>query len=512
MENVKDKKVMEIEVGRISVSTDNPRKGLDKLKLEELAASIKEKGLIEPIIVQPKGTGFEIICGERRLKACLLVGEKTITSVIRIGLSDKEAAEIRTIENLQREDLGPIDEANSFQSLLTEHGNTFEDLASRIGKSKTYIKDRLSLISLPKIVKAAIIDGTISPGHGTVIMRIGDKDRERFFKMIVRDKLSIRSAENEIAQFSRDLGSAQFNKKECVTCIHNGKAQAGLFDKDTKLKGKCLKAGCFAKKSNDWVKSEIIELTKDNRKMMSEKEMNSLPGYPTSLSDGSWSKEKLGKKYNERCADCPSLIFSISERDDGNKIEKHCSDNKCFNKLAYGDQLKGSPTISKNETQKRKTDGQTRDAKVRFWKSESIENATPDVISATCLFVLSEFCFRYVDTGKKKRAKDFLAMTNAQRGKALEALFKSIVNGSVEMRDEDLEAVAAKLGRITGKHFIIDEAYLKPKTKDQIISLSKELKIYSGTKKLGEMKKPELIKWFLSNKLKGKIPKEMKLK
>lgn len=160
-----------ISTAAIEESKLNPRRTFDKDSLEELAASIREKGVLQPILVRPKGGAFELVAGARRYRASVIAGNLTIPAMVR-ELDDKQVLEIMVIENAQRADVHPLEEADAFQALIGVHGHDPESIAARIGKTVSYVRGRLLLTNLEKLPRAALLDGILPLGHAQLIARL----------------------------------------------------------------------------------------------------------------------------------------------------------------------------------------------------------------------------------------------------------------------------------------------------------------------------------------------------
>lgn len=194
-EGTPDEGVREIEVALVRPNPFQPRKEFDREKLQELASSIREHGVVQPIVVRAKGEGFEIVAGERRWRASRLAGMKSIPAVVR-DFTETQVLEIALIENLQREDLNPLEEAQAFKRLIEEFGLTQEDLAGRLGKSRPQIANTLRLLNLPESVQQLLTSGGISMGHAKVLLSVEGADgQERLAAQIEERKLSVREAE-----------------------------------------------------------------------------------------------------------------------------------------------------------------------------------------------------------------------------------------------------------------------------------------------------------------------------
>ncbi len=170
-----------------------PRRHFDEAALDELANSIKDKGLLQPILVRPIKSGYEIVAGERRWRAAKLAGLTEVPVVLR-ELSDREALELAIIENLQREDLGPLEEARAFKQLL-DFGMTQDEAAQSVGKGRTTVTNALRLLTLPRNAMEALETGSITAGHARAILAMPEEAHDWALEQIVTNHLSVRQAE-----------------------------------------------------------------------------------------------------------------------------------------------------------------------------------------------------------------------------------------------------------------------------------------------------------------------------
>ena len=204
----KDKKalgIQEIDLEKIVPNEYQPRKTFNDDKLKELAASIKVQGVIQPIIVHRIGTNFGLIAGERRWRAARIAGLKTVPALVREA-TKRELIEQALIENIQREDLNPLEAAEAFKQLQDEYKLTQEDLARRVGKERSTITNFLRVLGLPKEIKQHLASGELSMGHAKAILSLERlRDQLQAASMIVKKALSVREAEALAARLKKPL-------------------------------------------------------------------------------------------------------------------------------------------------------------------------------------------------------------------------------------------------------------------------------------------------------------------
>lgn len=187
-----------ININLIKANAEQPRKNFDEEKIIQLSESIKEHGIIQPIILKKDGETYSIVAGERRWRAAKIAGLKEIPSII-MNLSSKEILEISLIENIQRQDLNPIEEAIAYKKLIDDFKLTQEQLSNRIGKSRTSITNCLRLLNLDERVQEYLIDGVITEGHGRAILSVQDKELQyKLAQSIIDEGLSVRETEKLI--------------------------------------------------------------------------------------------------------------------------------------------------------------------------------------------------------------------------------------------------------------------------------------------------------------------------
>jgi ParB family chromosome partitioning protein len=184
----------EIPLDRIRPNPRQPRQRMDPVELESLAASIREHGVLQPILVTETLEGYQLVAGERRFRASQQAGLERIPAVIR-QLADRDQLELALVENLQRADLGPIEEAHAFLALADEFGLTHEDIARRVGRAKSTVTNTLRLLDLDPAVQAAVTEGTLTAGHARAIGGLPTEHQARVASTVIDQALSVRQAE-----------------------------------------------------------------------------------------------------------------------------------------------------------------------------------------------------------------------------------------------------------------------------------------------------------------------------
>ena len=217
-----------ISIAKLKPSPSQPRRLFDKNSINELAESIKSKGLVQPILVRPSPTetgAYEIIAGERRWRAAQIAQLHEVPAVIR-QLDDVESLEIAIIENVQRSDLSPIEEAAGYKRLIENHGHTQEVLAEIVGKSRSHIANIIRLLGLPQSIQDMISEGKISSGHARAIMNSAFP--EQLAEKIVSENLSVRAAEDLAKQKKPEVKKVKLKDPDTIDLENNLTATLGL--------------------------------------------------------------------------------------------------------------------------------------------------------------------------------------------------------------------------------------------------------------------------------------------
>lgn len=196
MENAKESDIIQIPVEDIRPNPYQPRRSFDQQALDELATSIKNYGVFQPIIVKKSIKGYDLVVGERRLRACKLAGLDTIPAIVK-DFSDEEMREIALLENLQRENLTSIELAWAYKGIIDSLHIRQEDLAAKIGKSRSHVTNTLGLLNLPNDVQDMVLDNKLSMGHARVLSKMKDEDKvEELANKVVKDNISVRDLED----------------------------------------------------------------------------------------------------------------------------------------------------------------------------------------------------------------------------------------------------------------------------------------------------------------------------
>lgn len=202
----------------IATNPSQPRKNFDEEKIKELADSIAEHGIVQPVVVKPAGKAYEIVVGERRMRAAKIAGMTSIPAIVR-DVKDAEVLEKALIENIQRENLNCIDVANAYKILVEERGISQEDVAKKLGKSRSSVANTLRLLNLPLEAQAALVAGELTEGHARAILSLqGHPAQKTLMERILEEELSVREAE----ELSREMLSPT-EKKEKETKVRESR-------------------------------------------------------------------------------------------------------------------------------------------------------------------------------------------------------------------------------------------------------------------------------------------------
>lgn len=197
-----DAQIQEIEVGKISPNPFQPRKVFEPSALRELADSIKEHGVIQPLVVTRTAVGYEIVVGERRFRASQLAGLEKIPAIIKEAMVDQTKLEVALIENIQRQELNPIEEAQAYERLMKTFNLTQDQVAKKVGKSRPAVANTVRLLNLPAEIQRGVIEGKIMEGHARALLGLNDPEKILLmYKVVLEQNLNVRQVESKV----RDL-------------------------------------------------------------------------------------------------------------------------------------------------------------------------------------------------------------------------------------------------------------------------------------------------------------------
>ena len=289
----------------------NPRKDFGNMK--ELTASIKEHGILEPLLITK---GKELVAGERRLKAAKLLGLKQVPVTI---INSKMVEEIKLVENLQRKDLNPIEEGEAFKKLIGKEILNKKEFSKKIGKTVEYVERRLALCDAKPEVKEALIKRKIELGHAAILSRMDDKNQVKTLKNIIKDNRSVQDIEYALEHDStKELDNAAFDKKDCSGCKHNGSQQTLLIDSGDAVKGQCLNPTCFQTKTFQYVQKETKKLQEKGINVLTEKKLEKIEGAEEIRSYNTEEYKKALKNLDKK----PDVYAVVLKQDHSGGVEK----------------------------------------------------------------------------------------------------------------------------------------------------------------------------------------------
>ena len=222
--------LIDLDLDLIEPNSEQPRTRFTDENLDELAQSIRVNGIVQPIVVRKKGAGYQIVAGERRWRAAQRAGLQKVPAVVK-EVADEKLLELALVENIQRQELNPIEEAKAYKNLINTVGLTQEMVAERVGKNRTVVTTSLRLLKLPDEIQKLIEEEKISAGHGRALLMIDDLEaQKRIAKTVMEMSLSVRETEKSVKRFSR--GEAQTERKSA----NKPKIDANIKSAETKLR------------------------------------------------------------------------------------------------------------------------------------------------------------------------------------------------------------------------------------------------------------------------------------
>ncbi len=550
MEAVKEE-IVYLDVTRVRPDPKNYRKTWSETKKAELFASVKEHGVQQPIWARTNGAPgtWLIIAGERRYKAALAAKHETIPAIIKKVATDQEALELSLIENDQREDVNPMEQAAGYQRYLDLGGHTPETLAGRFGQKLAVVRARLSLLKLSKEIQKALLDGTIEYGHGLLITRLKDpEDQKAFFEEIIEEyePLTVAQAKERIDDYAMKPASAPFDSKTCATCTFRSKAQAGLFPEEAKSADACMDRSCFAKKTREHYQKLAKEMEGNGIKVLTTLAEVQAARKENALEiDLDPDDYNYPKKYKSMCATCDKRSFFVYEEDGfGGKHFKTgeiCLDAKCLNTM-NGRKAPSESSGSLPSRSSGSSGGAARQHAI-FMRDRFLRACVPAKVAESETIQLRLIIYhllcrfeRFSGQGRTDLKMDhhqvfkelmkgicpawkpeqygglddqkLYAAVETIPTKQLGTILKMIVMASVPHTAEKvLLQITSEAGITLEKDFVVDEQFLQTKTKGELIDLA--VKKFGLPTAGADMKKPEIVKGILSHNLVGKVPPEI---
>lgn len=510
------------------IADDNIRSKISKESVEGLVQSIKENGILQPVLVKLLKDGkYDLIAGFRRITAATEAGLKIVPCVIQ-DIREENRTSVQLIENIQREELDTIDESFAIKQIVDKYG--VEDGAMAIGKKPIYLIQRIKLLDLPKVVKEGLKAKMISVGHGIVLSRLAGKSaQESLFKQIVSQKMSVKQSENDLEDYTQRLNNTSFDKTDCKDCVHSGVNQGDLFDEDSDLKGECLNKECFSKKIKEHIALKKKELKEKKITVISSQQYSDEYNKWERLS-GYTAEEALGKDSVKRLIESGENIVVCFDEDSGREIYlmKSTAYKSLVRKLKQLKASKGKKKNGEEELDPRalaKKANRISETKRRFLIEQLQLKSTAEQLQRIVLEVMflaepqgGTAVYDFLVAHGKAKSKDEGSGNYLVRwdiDKQLVSLDKkSIALGilaaarrNIEKHDTDYLVATAKEIGVEMSQFRIDEEYLKKFTKDELIKMSKEVKSVIP-KDIQKKSKKDMIEYILERKL-AIVPKEL---
>ena len=529
------------------VQGENVRTDITKESLKSLIESIKDKGILQPLLLSKKGDKYEIVAGHRRFNSAVHAGLKEVPALITT-VDKADRIEYQLTENLQRIDLNPIDEALAYQALGEEFKP--EDIVIVSGKSLYRIKKVLSLLNLSKEMQDMVKKKEISESHAFIISKLkSPKAQKSLVSRIKRFKYTPEKAESELRDYSLRLENALFDKKECKGCAFNGTEMKDLFDKDD-VKGRCLNVDCYNKKVANLqkeLKEKLIKRfahKKDHQVIIIKQEPQYGSKEYKALADlidfGGYQAQEFSKQiFKDECtATCPTFMHVI---DPHGKASSFCANSACFQRnlkrskavaakamaiKSSGKKGKLSEVSEEDMAVQRKAEYELKrkESRVDTFKREFyLNNLGKKVTELQILKLLVDQLFSSEHGSKmtisellkhKKITENYMVrdcwneidkLTPVRLRQIMKLI---IVSRLPNYSTKDLQSFGEEAKVNIAKEFVISKEYLEKFSKQGLVKLAKELKLKTDLN-FGKGKKDAMIEIVMKLGVKGKVPKEI---
>ena len=539
----------DLDLKNVFPSELNYRKRMDKKGLEELTESIRQKGVLQPIIVRPiKGNGhYEIIAGHRRYQAAMSAGLETIPAIIE-EFDDEAALEVAITENSQREDVNPIDEATGFKRMI-DTGTEPETIAAKIGRTVGYVLGRVKLLDLCKEAQAAILKGKISLGHAQVLLRLRSKNEQRSLlsAMLDGDGMTVSGAKSIIRRHSLSLNLAPFDTNNCLSCQYRSGNQAMLFPelKDT---DECSDPACYSKKIQAHYEAQAREKEKQGfRIIRSYEEIKELGGFNSKMNHRIVPRKNdadyqsvYPPKYKTDCAKCTdhhAWYFYEENNYSGPHIETGdlCLNPKCLQKMFREvEEVKEKTTENEFAPEAAKISPVTLRLHAESCRNRFMINRLPEKITASAVLSKRFVIYHMLDrfsyfSGNAKKTRDellreicppeyfkekkfsgwelYLVAMEIPKEK-LNRVLSNVIAATVQYTDPKvLLHMTPETGIDMEKDFLMDKEFLKTRKKAELVEMVKALELPINF--TGKEKKSEMVEAILALDLTGKATPEI---
>jgi ParB family chromosome partitioning protein len=518
---------------------DNYRKNYTKQSIDEMAESIKKRGILHhPVVakVQSGNGKYDLVAGQRRLLGAIRAELPTIKVILRKDIKDyNELKELQMIENEHREELSFYDRAYQFADQVNRGKKTPEEIAHDAGKGVDFINYLIRFTTLPKEVQEAVKSGKLSGLHARALLRLKDeKQIVAVSKKAIKEKWSARELSEQISR-GCVLNNAKFDKTECQNCPFRSGNQKVLDDIEDE--NRCLSAACFNNKQGAYYNAILTAHKQKGGKVLSEKDREKL-GYGRSHTDinPEWNKPPLYKtKCKKGCPNYALYLKNLGSRQSGTKnyeLEEVCLDSNCWK----SQERRPSTTSTGDDdgSYRQKQMEESRKIAIKEYVRSFLAKRVTELVKGQSLvntIMLTEFMtdFEYDEAAneilKEEKGKNIsnylMRRDNKEKFYSLISEWKPekqvkylirFLNEQVKHYSSPvLTAIGKDFGVDIKKDFYITEEYLNIKTKEEVLSLAKELGIKEVIEagKTESTAKKELIAIFLKSNIKGKIPKEV---
>ena len=543
----------DLKLDKVVPSEMNYRRKMDKTSLEELTESVRQKGVLQPIIVRPvKDNGhYEIVAGYRRYQAALAAGLTTIPAIIE-QFDDESALEVAITENSQREDVNPMDEALGFKR-MHDTGTDIETIAARIGRPVAYVLGRVKLLGLCKEARQAVSEGKISLGHAQVLLRLRSKDEQKglLSAILDGDGITVSGAKSIVKSHSLTLNHALFDTEKCASCAYRSGNQAMLFPELADM-DECSDPACFQKKTLAHYEAQAKEKEEQGFRVIRDfEEIRELGGFHSDKMHRIVPRKAEADhqsvyppKYKSDCAKCTdhhAFYFYEEAAYNGRRIDagELCLNPKCLAKMfkekevAEAKEDKGDNTERAESTASR-VNPMTLRLHAEGCRDRFLIERLPERVAASPALTTRFIIYHMLDrfgyfSGTAKQTRDeilweicpvehyadrkfsgweiYLVVMGVPEDK-LDGLLSTVVGATIQHTDPKvLLHMTPEAGIDMSADFLMDETFIKTKKKAELIQMVEEMGLtVTATEK---DKKSEVVTAILAQELVGKATPEI---